>query len=72
MTGTLLWCLIRMCFEVKCVDVAPFAGRCITGPNQVSIIVQITDTCPGARLPAFRSTIIACMPSCMLSIAPQH
>ena len=27
-------------------DVAPFAGRCITGPNQVSVIVQITDACP--------------------------
>ena len=35
-----------MCFEVKCADVAPFAGRCITGPNQVSVIVQITDACP--------------------------
>ena len=27
-------------------DTAPFQGRCITGANQVSVIVQITDTCP--------------------------
>lgn len=39
-------CIVcRMCFEVKCVDVAPFAGRCAKG-NQVSTIVQITDICP--------------------------
>lgn len=36
----------RQCFEVKCVDTAPFAGRCITGSNQVSVIVQVTDICP--------------------------
>ncbi|CAK0787061.1 hypothetical protein CVIRNUC_010277 [Coccomyxa viridis] len=34
------------CFEVKCLDTAPFAGRCITGANAVSVIVQITDICP--------------------------
>lgn len=36
----------RQCFEVKCVDTPPFQGRCITGANQVSVIVQITDICP--------------------------
>ena len=36
----------RQCFEVKCLDTAPFAGRCITGSNAVSVIVQITDICP--------------------------
>ena len=36
----------RECFEIKCLDTAPFAGRCITGPNAVSVIVQITDACP--------------------------
>ena len=39
-------CVSRQCFEVKCVDTAPFQGRCITGANQVSVIVQITDICP--------------------------
>ena len=35
------------CFEVRCVDLdGPWKGRCITGPNQVSVIVQITDSCP--------------------------
>ncbi len=27
-------------------DTPPFQGRCITGANQVSVIVQITDICP--------------------------
>lgn len=35
------------CFGVRCVDLdGPWKGRCITGPNQVSVIVQITDSCP--------------------------
>ena len=36
----------RQCFEIKCLDTAPFAGRCIKGDNAVSVIVQITDICP--------------------------
>lgn len=39
-------CARRQCFEIKCVDTAPFAGRCISGKDQVSVIVQITDACP--------------------------
>ncbi len=43
----MLWCCARrQCFQVKCVDAPPFQGRCITGGNQVSVIVQITDICP--------------------------
>ncbi|CAL5229279.1 g12572 [Coccomyxa viridis] len=34
------------CFEIKCMDTAPFTGRCITGDSAVSVIVQITDACP--------------------------
>ncbi|KAK9835375.1 hypothetical protein WJX81_005549 [Elliptochloris bilobata] len=32
------------CFQIKCVDRAPFQGRC--NGDQVSVIVQITDACP--------------------------
>ena len=45
-TDSLLKFSCRQCFEVKCLDTAPFAGRCITGANAVSVIVQITDICP--------------------------
>ena len=38
--------LYRECFEIKCMDTAPFTGRCITGDSAVSVIVQITDACP--------------------------
>ncbi len=38
--------LCRECFEIKCMDTAPFTGRCITGDSAVSVIVQITDACP--------------------------
>ena len=43
---TIVCMLCRECFEVKCLDTAPFAGRCITGGAAVSVIVQITDICP--------------------------
>ena len=38
--------MCRECFEIKCMDTAPFTGRCITGDSAVSVIVQITDACP--------------------------
>jgi Lytic transglycolase len=35
------------CYEIKCVDKdGPWKGRCFTGSNQVSVVVQITDSCP--------------------------
>lgn len=42
------------CFEIKCVDRTEnpkysgehWTGRCISGPDQVSVVVQITDECP--------------------------
>ncbi|KAK9800899.1 hypothetical protein WJX73_008437 [Symbiochloris irregularis] len=34
------------CFEIQCMSTGEYANNCITGPNQVSIIVQITDVCP--------------------------
>ena len=46
MYETVLKSLRRECFEIKCLDTAPFTGRCITGDSAVSVIVQITDACP--------------------------
>eukprot|EP00884_Botryococcus_braunii_P000413 jgi/Botrbrau1/10372/Bobra.146_2s0010.1 len=41
------------CFEIKCVDrqggEETWTGRCYTGPEQVSVIVQITDECPECK-----------------------
>jgi len=34
------------CFEIRCLDRHPYAGRCNSDPNQRSILVQITDQCP--------------------------
>lgn len=50
-------CFCRQCFEIKCVDIpgqsdffeGPWSGRCRTGDDRVSVIVQITDSCPECK-----------------------
>ena len=36
----------RECFEIQCVSTGQWKDNCITGDQQVSVIVQITDSCP--------------------------